>query len=307
MITKKTLHGVVMVYNLVLSNLDTVLVGQKNVKKVIAGALMCDNSSKILLTGNTGMGKTVLSKFLASGFKSQRISVTSDLIPSDIQSQLKDQSNMQLLQIDEFNRTSGKVQDVFIELLAEKQLTINGVPHLFGDFYVLATQNSADIAGIFNVPQAVYDRFDVNIYFENLSDAEKRYLLFHDFESATQSSIDRNLLVATKQAVDRFTMSREDEEIMMRIFKLVDAMQLDNQPLFAGSNIRAHKYALRLVKLYALAQGRAFIMPTDILDFLNYVYMHRIDQNVARIGDKSVVDVFDNTKDKIYSIRRKRI
>ncbi len=52
-------------------------------------------------------------------------------------------------------------------------------------------------------------------------------------------------------------------------------------------------------------QGRETIMPTDILDYLDYVYMHRINQNVARIGDKSVQDVFDNTKDKIYSIRRR--
>lgn len=306
MITKRTLDGVAMVYNSMIYSLDHVLVGQEQVKSVVASSLLCDTNSRILFTGNTGVGKTTLANFLASGLNSERISVTSDMIPSDVQEQLRTKQNMQCLQIDEFNRASGKLQSTFIELLAENQMTVNGEKIPFSNFYVLASQNSADIAGIFNVPQAVYDRFDVNIYFENLSDAEKRILLFQGFEPEKNCSIDARNLDAVKRVVDHFTTDSNDENIMMKIFNLIDSMQLDDQPLFAGSNIRAHKFALRLVKLYAMRQGREYIMPTDILDFLNYVYMHRIDQNVARIGDKAVKDTFDNVKDKIYSMKRRR-
>lgn len=306
MITAKVLEGVGRVYDSTLLSLDHVLVGQEQVKKVVASSLLCDTSSKLLFTGNTGVGKTTLSGFLASGFHSERISVTSDMIPSDVQDRLKNRLDMQLLWVDEFNRTSGKVQDVFIELFAEKQMTVDGVKYPFGDFYVIGTQNSADITGIFNVSQATYDRFDVNIYFDNLNDAEKREILFRNFQPEKKCSIDVRSLNAVKRVVDRFQTDQKDEDVMMKVFNLIDSMQLDDQPLFAGSNIRAHKFALRLVKLYALTQGRESIMPTDILDFLDYVYMHRINQNVARIGDKSVKDVFDNTKDKIYGIKRRR-
>ena len=48
-------------------------------------------------------------------------------------------------------------------------------------------------------------------------------------------------------------------------------------------------------------------MATDIIDFLDYVYMHRINQNLARIGDREVVDRFNDTKNKICSIKRRRI
>ena len=127
MITDRHIEGVVRVYNSTISTLDQVLVGQRKVKKVVATALMCDTNSKILLTGNTGVGKTTLSNFLASSFCSERISVTSDMIPSDIQEQLKKNSAMQFLQVDEFNRASGKVQSTFIELFAEHQMSVAGV------------------------------------------------------------------------------------------------------------------------------------------------------------------------------------
>lgn len=305
MITDRHIEGVVRVYNSTISTLDQVLVGQRRVKKVVAASLMCDMNSKILLTGNTGVGKTTLSNFLASSFCSERISVTSDMIPSDIQEQLKKNSAMQFLQIDEFNRASGKVQSTFIELFAEHQMSVEGTRYPFGDFYVFATQNSADISGIFNVPQAVYDRFDVNIYFNPLSKSEKKFLLFQDFSPATISDIDIRHLRATKKVVDHFVTSDKDENMMLQIFELIDGMELDGQPLFAGSNIRAHKFALKLVKLFALTQGRKSLLPTDILEFLDYVYMHRINQNIAKIGDKEVVDRFSDTKDKIRSIRRR--
>ncbi len=307
MISVRTMDGVMMVYNSVFSALDNVLIGQTDVKKVITSSLLCDTNSRILLAGDTGTGKTTLSNFLASGFRSERISVTSDMIPSEVQNQLKYKTDMQLLQVDEFNRASGKVQSTFIELFAEKKMSINGVAHHFNDFYVIATQNSTDISGIFNVPQAVYDRFDVNVYFSNLSDAEKRELLFRGFEPATYCTIDKRHLSATKKVVDQFPMDKKDEDVMLKVFNLIDGMELDNEPLFAGSNIRAHKFALRLVKLFALTQGRTTLMATDILDFLDYVYMHRINQNLARIGDREVVDRFNDTKNKICSIKRRRI
>jgi len=305
MISRKVLEGVGRVYNSTLFSLDTVLVGQEQVKKVVATSLLCDTSSKLLFTGNTGMGKTTLAEFLASAFLSERISVTSDMIPSDVQERLQKRLDMQLLWIDEFNRTSGKVQDVFIELFAEKQMTIGGVRYPFGEFYVIATQNSADITGIFNVSQATYDRFDVNIFFENLNDAEKRTILFDDFTPEKKWDINTDNLPILKRIIDGFHLGPKDQDIMMKVFNLIDSMKLDDQPLFGGSNIRAHKFALRLVKLYALTQGRETIMPTDILDYLDYVYMHRINQNVAKIGDKEVIDKFDDAKNKINSIRRK--
>ena len=304
--TDNNIERVMQIYQSTISSLDNVLIGQKNVKKAVAASILCDSSSKILLTGNTGTGKTTLSNYLASGFNAQRISVTSDMIPSDVQDQLKEKKDMEFLQVDEFNRASGKVQSTFIELFAEKQISIAGTKYNFNDFYVFATQNSADISGIFNVPQAIYDRFDVNVYFENLTDEEKRQLFFSEFEPATQSNITEKDLLVTKTTVDGFKTEKNDEDIMMQTFELVDSMTINGKKLFAGSNIRAHKFALKLAKFTALSSGRDYILPADIVDFINYLYMHRIDQNVARIGDENVCNKFYDVQNQVLSLKRKK-
>ena len=303
---KSSIERVNQIYHSVLSSLDDVLIGQTNVKKVIAASILCDLNSRILLIGNTGTGKTTLSNYLASSFKSERISITSDMLPSDVQNQLKTKRDLELLQVDELNRASGKVLSAFIELFAEKQLSIAGEKYEFHDFYVLATQNSADISGTFNVPQAVYDRFDVNIYFENLSDSEKRQLFFNDFESPIKSNINENDLHFTKTTVDEFKTKKSDEDLMMQIFGLIDEMKINGQKLFAGSNIRAHKYALRIAKLVALSNERDYILSSDIAEFINYVYMHRINQNVAIIGEEKVLSIFEDVQKKILAVKRKR-
>lgn len=304
MTTKREIDIFIRIYQSMMESLDQVLVGQKNVKKAIAAAILCDTNSRILMTGNSGTGKTTMANFLSTSFNSERISVTSDILPNDIIKQLKNRQDMGFLQIDEFNRASGKVQSTFLELLAENQMSIEGEKFKFHDFYVFATGNSADIAGIFNVPQAVYDRFDMNIYFNGLTEEEKRILFFKGFKPVTASHLSLDEIVEANSIIQNFKTDIKDEDIMMKIFNLVDGMTVDGQKLFAGSNIRAHMFALKVVKFVALIKGRSIIFPSDIIDFFNYLYMHRIDQNVAYMGEKAVLDVFDETKNKILLIKR---
>lgn len=290
------------------TNLDKILIGQENVKRITVASMLCDTNSKFLLIGNTGVGKTTLAKSLANHFNSEKIAITSDLLPSDIQEQLKDKRDMQFLHIDEFNRASGKVQSAFIELFSEKQMTIGGIKYPFSDFYVFATQNSADIAGIFNVPQAMYDRFDVSIFFEELTGQEKRNLIFSDFAPTVSNfSLSLNDLQFTKDVVQRFSIDQKSEDIMMKSFQIIDNMRIERQKLFAGSNIRAHKFLLKLAKLNAIINGRNYILSSDIVDYVNYVYRHRINQNVAVMDDENVLECFEKTKDRIEDIKRQRI
>lgn len=301
---KNTLEKVMVIYDETFNTLDGVLVGQEMVKKVITSAILCDTNSKLLFLGNTGMGKTTLANFLAYNFVSERISVTSDMIPSDIQEQLKDKKDLRFLHIDEFNRASGKVQSSFVELLAEKQFSIKGEKYSFKDFYVVATQNSADIAGIFNVPQAVYDRFDVSVSFDDLTEDEKRKILFEYFEPNLTRRINLLDLEFTKNMVDSFIIKKEDENLLMKMFNIIDSLMYNNEKLFGGSNIRAHKFAIRLAKINALADGRQFILPRDIAGFINYIYSHRVNQNVTSIDNFEVLNIFDEVKNQVLALRR---
>lgn len=304
-ISKNTLYKVCYIYDNMIDTLDRVLIGQNMVKKVVAASILCDTNSRLLFTGNTGMGKTTLANFLAQSFNSERISVTSDMIPTDIQEQLKSNLNLQLLQIDEFNRASGKVQSTFIELLAENQLSIGGKKYPFKDFYVIATENGEDIAGIFNVPQAVYDRFDVSISFDCLTDEEKRKLFFGGFEPDLSGKLDIESITLTKDAVDSFKIRREDEDLILQIFNIIDSLTYNEKRLFAGSNIRAHKFAIKLAKFNALIDGRTIIKPRDFADFINYLYSHRVNQRITRMDNQVVQERFDDVRTRILKLGKK--
>lgn len=300
-----TIDNVSQIYRDTIDTLDKVLVGQSNVKKVVASAILCDTNSKMLLTGDIGMGKTTLAAFLANSFNSERISVTSDLIPTDIFNQLKNKQHLRFLHLDEFNRANGKVQSAFIELFAEKQLSIGGDKYTFGDFYVLATQNSKDISGVFSVPQTVYDRFDVNIFFEELTEEDKRRILFA--EDCVPSSIIREQdILFTKKTVDNFKLRQEDQNLFMQMFDIIDTLTFNNKKLFAGSNIRAHKFAIKLAKLNALVDGRDYILPRDLVSFINYLYNHRINQNIVEIREENVLTILDEAKSDILSLKRQK-
>lgn len=297
----RRINRVIDIYNKTLASMDKVLVGQGDVKRVVTASILCDTNSRLLLTGDTGYGKSSLSNFLASSFDAEKISVTSDMIPTDILGQLMRRPEMRFLQIEEFNRASGKVQSTFIELFENKEINVDGQTYRFGDFYVVATQNTEDISGIFTVPQAVQDRFSVAIPFGSLSEDEKRELLFGGFEASKESSISYDDIMFTKTAVDEFNMDKS-ANLMMEIFNMIDSMTYENKRIFFGSNIRAHKFALKLAKLSALAHGRNYILPMDIADFINYLYMHRVSQKILMKDDFDTESRFEDVKSKVLKL-----
>lgn len=304
--TEKEIRNVNEIYSNTLTSLDQILVGQNNAKTIITASILCDPNSKVLLTGGTGYGKTSIANSLAKSFNSARLTMTSDMIPSDIQNQLKDKTNIEFLEIDEFNRASGKTLSALLELMAEKQMTIDGTTRNFGDFYVFATQNDADISGIFNVSQANYDRFDINVPFDNLSEDDKRAILFSDFEPSQKSFITKKDIITTTTAVKDFKTDAEDQRIMMESFKIIDGMFLDGKPVFSGSNIRAHRFALKLAKLIAMYNMRGYILPADIAVIVKYVYGHRTDQNLTRRNLYAINNLFNNAEEQIMSLKRNR-
>ena len=306
-IDKETLQKVSQIYKNTLSDLDHVLIGQNKVKKVVVSSMLCSKNARILLMGNVGMGKTTLSKFLSSSFSSARISVASDMITSDIQDVLKDRENdLRSLLVDEMNRAGGKVQNAFIELLAENQMNIGSNNYKFEDFYAFATQNNADITGIFNVSQALYDRFDVNAYFEHLTRDELGQVLFNEFVPNEQSHLSESDITFTTNAVKQFQPSEIDINIMMDIFMKMNAVTLDGKRLFPGDNVRAHAFAIKLMKLKAMTEERNNIYPTDILDYIDSLYLHRIDQTVTRMDNDNVKEKFECLKQEIKTMKRPR-
>lgn len=307
MITEKDINTVTKIYHKLYASLDEVLVGQTNAKMVMAVSLLCDRNSKILLQGNVGAGKTTLANALRNTFPSERISVTSDLLPSDIQNQLKDKDQMQVLQIDEFNRMNGKSQTSLVEVMAEHKMTLEGKEYLYSDFNVIATQNPEDTTGIFSIPQAIYDRFDVCIDFKRLTEKEKKIILFGGFEPATTLNITKEELEVTSEAVSRFSFNQEDEDILMQSVQMINAMCIKEQELFTGDNIRADKFFLKVARLVSMLYGKSYVAHPYIVDYIPYIYGHRVNPHLVGVSKKDVKEEFYKIEDEIASIKRKKV
>lgn len=152
--------------------MNRIVIGQSEVIDEVLTALLAEGH--ILLEGVPGLGKTLLVRTLANCFSGQfaRIQFTPDLMPSDITGHaIYDLKNAtftlqkgpiftNLLLADEINRAPAKTQAALLEVMQERQATIEGkseaVPH---PFMVLATQNSLEQEGTYPLPEAQLDRF----------------------------------------------------------------------------------------------------------------------------------------------------
>ena len=146
----------------------------------------------LLIEDIPGVGKTTLAHALARtlGLAFQRIQFTSDLLPADILgAAIYDRENgkfnfhpgpifAQVILADEINRASPKAQSALLEAMEEGQVSIEGETRpLPSPFFVIATQNPSEQAGVFPLPESQLDRFLMRIRLGYPDRAAERDLL----------------------------------------------------------------------------------------------------------------------------------
>ena len=156
--------------------LGRVLLGKSDQIDLVIACLLA--RGHLLLDDLPGTGKTTLAKSLAAclGGRLARIQCTPDLLPTDVTGfNLFNQKTREfefhpgpvfadVLLADELNRTTPRTQSALLEAMAERQVTIDAVPHTLSDtFFVIATQNSIDSHGAYPLPEAQLDRFSIKL------------------------------------------------------------------------------------------------------------------------------------------------
>ena len=159
---------------------------KKEISKIIVGQdvvidqilLSIFSGGHALLVGVPGLAKTLMVNTIAQalGLDFKRIQFTPDLMPSDIlgTSVFNQKNNdfeykkgpifSNVILIDEINRAPAKTQSALFEVMAEKQITMDGTTYKMGNpFIVFATQNPIEQEGTYRLPEAQLDRFLFNI------------------------------------------------------------------------------------------------------------------------------------------------
>ncbi|MGW5672741.1 AAA family ATPase [Micromonospora sp. NPDC003776] len=148
------------------------VVGQDAVVTGLVLALLC--RGHVLLEGVPGVAKTLLIRTVATALDldSKRVQFTPDLMPGDVTGSLIFDPHTaaftfregpvftNLLLADEINRTPPKTQSALLEVMEERQVSVEGERRPLPEpFIVAATQNPIEYEGTYPLPEAQLDRF----------------------------------------------------------------------------------------------------------------------------------------------------
>lgn len=153
-----------------LDALDSVTLDKPELTRLALSCIVA--GGHLLLQDVPGMGKTVLAHALAKvlGLDFRRVQFTSDMLPADILGMMIFQDGQftyqkgaiftQILLADEINRASPKTQSALLEAMEERQVSVEGRTYALPvPFFVIATQNPLQEAGVYPLPQSQLDRF----------------------------------------------------------------------------------------------------------------------------------------------------
>ncbi len=285
----------------IIANIETVIQGKKEQVELIVLCLLAQGH--VLIEDVPGTGKTslvsALSKTVSCDYK--RIQFTPDVMPSDVSGfsiynqktgefEFRPGAAMSnIVLADEINRASAKTQSAMLEIMEEKQVTVDSNTYkLKPPFMVLATQNPIESLGTYQLPDAQMDRFMM-----------KLSMGYPDFESEVSfvigGSYAKKQIAPVISEEDIITLINQSERVtatrqVVSYMVHVTTATRNHPDIKLGSSPRGSIALYGIARAYALYQGRNYVVPDDVKYLAPYVLAHRIVLTHAAKTEKKKPD-----------------
>jgi MoxR-like ATPase len=274
----------------VLEALQQVIVGKEQVLEHLLLGLY--SGGNILIEDFPGLAKTLTARLLAqvTGLDFKRIQFTPDLLPGDITGGFIYNQKLgefefrpgplftNLILADEVNRAPPKTQAALLEVMQERQVTIEGTTYPVPQpFVVLATQNPIELEGTYPLPEAQLDRFIMRLRVGYPNPEEERQILARR-GARGQERIDlRPVLNAEQLLAIQATVEHvhASDPIERYIVSLTTATR-QHAHVQIGASPRGSLALYQLARAHAMGQERDFVLPDDVKAMAPAALAHRL-------------------------------
>lgn len=299
------------------AEIKKIIVGQDEMVKLLIVALLADGH--VLIEGVPGVAKTMSAKLVARTVDARfsRIQFTPDLMPSDVigtpvfnprESSFEFKQGpifSNIVLVDEINRAPAKTQSALLEVMEEKQVTVDGKTHIMPPpFMVIATQNPVEQEGTYRLPEAQLDRFLFKIVVPYPDENEELAILnkFHQLGNTIAETVINVVLSGSQIMGLREQIKKQliEEKLLAFIARLVHQTR-NHKSIYLGASPRASLAIMNAAKAFAAMQGRDFVTPDDILHVAVPVLRHRIilapDKEMEGVTEEEVIKQIINGLD----------
>ncbi len=273
----------------IIDEMKKVIVGKDEQLRLLLVCLL--SKGHILIEDVPGVGKTTAASAMAKaiGLDAKRVQFTPDVMATDISGFTAPDSKTgefvykpgvcmtNILIADEINRTSPKTQSALLEVMEERQVTVDGVTYKLPEpFMVVATQNPLGYVGTYPLPEAQLDRFlmKMSMGYPNAAEEARIISARHGVNpmDTVEAVVTPEEIVAMQKTVERIHV---DPAVLDYIVDLVCATRKNAMVALAASP-RASLALLRAACANAMLNGRTYVIPKDVSDLYQSIVSHRI-------------------------------
>jgi MoxR-like ATPase len=245
----------------------------------------------VLLEDLPGTGKTLLARALAASIDGtfKRIQCTPDLLPADIIGasffNQRDRSFeflagpvfANVLLADEVNRATPRTQSALLEAMAEGQVTVEGVTRpLEKPFFVIATQNPAEFAGTYPLPESQLDRILISAAMGPPTREEALEVLATREHGDPAAGLEAVVTPAELLELRRLCLAvATSASVRTYIVSILEAIR-DHADVALPASMRAGLALQRAAQARALFAERDFVLPDDVKELAAPVLAHRL-------------------------------